>query len=189
MSGTDELYEKSLAALLSRVLDMLRFAEAKNAALLAFASAWIVGIVNLLSSGRTLPYGYHGACLIALPLFVVAAIAAIVSMLPKLNAWALIGAPKGSSRNLLYFGDIAEMSVDAFKRDVRSSYKPVDAETPFSELYLGDLEAQIAINAKIAVRKHKIFHFGALSAAVAIGAFCVPVLVAIWNAVESAGGA
>lgn len=87
----DEAYDKLLIALLGRVLDMLRFAEAKNAALLAFASAWIVGIVNLLSSGKPIPPGYHYVALTALPLFIIAATVAIASLLPKLQTSAFIG--------------------------------------------------------------------------------------------------
>ena len=37
------------------MFDLVRFAETKNAALLTFASAWILAMLNLLSSDRTLP--------------------------------------------------------------------------------------------------------------------------------------
>jgi hypothetical protein len=172
-TNREESYEKLLNGLLIRVLDMLRFAEAKNAALLAFSSAWIAGIVNLISSGKSTPPDYKLVCLIALPLFIVAAISAILSLLPKLRAYVFTGDPKGHSQNLLYFGDIADLTVDGFKIDVRAAYFPGDDNAP-TDRYISDLESQIAINSKIVERKHKMFNVGATSAFVAVAAFSIP---------------
>ena len=177
----DEAYDKVLTALLGRVLDMLRFAEAKNAALLAFASAWIVGIVNLLSSGKPIPPGYHYVTLTALPLFIVAATIAIASLLPKLQTSTFTGDPKGQFQNLLFFGDIADMTVDGFKNDVRAAYRQTgDAPT---DAYLSDREAQISINSKITRRKHRMFNIGAIAALTAIALFSVPTVGAVLNAI------
>lgn len=177
----DEAYDKLLVALLARVLDMLRFAEAKNAALLAFASAWIVGIVNLLSSGKSIPSGYHYVTLAALPLFIVAATIAIASLLPKLQTSTFTGDPKGDFQNLLFFGDIADITVDGFKNDVRAAYLQTgDAPT---DAYLSDLEAQISINSKITRRKHRMFNVGAVAALIAIALFSVPTVGAILNTI------
>jgi hypothetical protein len=178
----DEAYDKLLVALLGRVLDMLRFAEAKNAALLAFASAWIVGIVNLLSSGKPIPSGYHYVTLAALPLFIVAATIAIASLLPKLYTSTFTGDPKGQSQNLLFFGDIAELTVDGFKNDVRAAY--VQASDVPTESYFGDLEAQISINSKITRRKHRMFNAGAIAALIAIALFSVPTVGALVNTIK-----
>ena len=178
----DEAYDKLLTALLGRVLDMLRFAEAKNAALLAFASAWIIGIVNLISSGKTLPPGYDLACLVALPLFIIAATTSIASLLPKLSTSTFTGDEKGQFQNLLFFGDIADLTVDGFKLDVRANYCSTDDEAP-TATYLSDLEAQISINSKITRRKHRMFNFGAIAALTAIALFAVPTVGVIFNAV------
>lgn len=174
----DDAYDKLLTALLGRVLDMLRFAEAKNAALLAFASAWIVGIVNLISSDKPVPSDYRIVCLIALPLFIIAATIAIASLLPKLSTATFTGDPKGQFQNLLFFGDIADMTVDGFKADVRTAYCPTAKDMP-TAAYLSDLEAQIAINSKITRRKHRMFNVGAIAALIAISAFSVPTVGAI----------
>jgi hypothetical protein len=178
----EEAYEKLLSALLCRVLDMLKFAEAKNAALLAFASAWIVGIVNLLASGKPLSPGYGGVCLVALPLFIVAATIAIASLLPKLQTSKFTGDPKGAYRNLLFFGDIAELEVDGFKIDVRAAYHQTSNEP--TAMHLSDLEAQISINSKITQRKHRMFNVGATIALIAIALFSVPTAGMILNAIR-----
>lgn len=177
----DEAYDKLLTALLGRVLDMLRFAEAKNAALLAFASAWIVGIVNLISSGKPLPPGYHGVCLAALPLFVIAATVAVASLLPKLSTSLFTGDPKGQFQNLLYFGDIGDITVDGFKADVRAAYRQTTDEP--TAAYLSDLEAQISINSKITRRKHRMFNVGAIAALIAVAAFSVPTVGMLLHAI------
>ena len=179
----DEAYDKLLIALLGRVLDMLRFAEAKNAALLAFASAWIVGIVNLLSSGKPIPPGYHYVTLAALPLFILAATIAIASLLPKLRTGTFTGNPKAESRNLLFFGDIAHLTVNGFTVDGRAAYRQT-GNSP-TDAYFGDLEAQISINSKITRRKHRMFNLGAIAALIAIGMFSVPTVGAVLNAIRS----
>lgn len=177
----DEAYDKLLTALLGRVLDMLRFAEAKNAALLAFASAWIVAIVNLLSSGKPIPPSYYYVTLTALPLFVLAATFAIASLLPKLQTSAFTGDPKGLFQNLLFFGDIANITVEGFRTDIRAAYRQTrDAPT---DAYLSDLEAQISINSKITRRKHVMFNIGAIAALVAVALFSAPTLGAALNAI------
>jgi len=180
-TNQDEAYDKLLTALLGRVLDMLRFAEAKSAALLAFASAWIVGIVNMLSSGKPLPPGYERVCYTALPLFIFAATIAIASLLPKLQISAFTGDPKGQFQNLLFFGDIAELTVDGFKADVRTAYRQTTDEP--TAAYLSDLEAQISINSKITRRKQRMFNVGAIAALVAVAAFSVPTVGMVLNAI------
>jgi hypothetical protein len=172
-STADEGFEKALSANLARVLDLLKFAEAKNAALLAFASAWILGLVNLLSSGKALPCGYTTAGLLALPLFVAAALISIASLLPKLDTGTFTGEPKGHTPNLLFFGDIADQTVEGFKIDVRARHRPTDGHA-VAIGHLDDLEVQIAINSKIARRKYRLFNWGALVALVAIAGFGVP---------------
>lgn len=178
----DEAYDKLLTALLGRVLDMLRFAEAKNAALLAFSSAWIVGIVNLISSNKTLPPGYYGVCIVALPMFIIAATTAIASLLPKLSTSTFTGDAKGQYQNWLYFGDIADITVDGFKLDIRAAYYPAEDSSPTST-YLSDLKAQIAINSKIVRRKYRMFNVGAAAALTAIALYSVPTVGWIIDAI------
>ena len=180
--GRDEAYDKLPVALLGRVLDMLRFAEAKNAALLAFASAWIVGIVNLLSSGKPIPSGYHYVTLAALPLFIVAATVAIASLLPQLQTSIFRDDPKGNFQNLPFFGDIAELTVNKFKNDVWAAYVQT-GDVP-TESYFRDLEeVQISINSKITRRKNHMFNVGAIAAFIAMGLFSVPTVGFVMNTI------
>lgn len=180
-SKLDETYEKVLAANLARVLDLLKFAEAKNAALLAFSSAWIVGLVNLLSSDKSLSSTYLTACKTALPLFVIAAVISIVSLIPKLAPTIFTKQQKWENSNLLFFGNVAEKSVEEFKTDVRAKHYPTD-DGAFAAGYFDDLTAQISINSKIAVRKYKFFSAGARIALLAVAMFIVPTGILIYDA-------
>jgi hypothetical protein len=57
-----EALEKTLTGTLSRTVDFLKFAETKNAALLTFASAWLLALANVLASdagGKPIPNGNH----------------------------------------------------------------------------------------------------------------------------------
>ncbi|MGY6567922.1 MAG: Pycsar system effector family protein [Salinarimonas sp.] len=180
-SNHDEAYDKLLTALLGRVLDMLRFAEAKNAALLAFTSAWIAGIVSLLSSGNPIPPGYDYVPLTALPLFILAATVAMASLLPNLRTSTFTGKPKGQLQNLLFFGDIAEMTIDGFRNEIRAAYRQTD-DAP-TNAYFTDLEAQISINSKVAKRKHRMFNIGAMAALAAIALFSVPTVATVLNTI------
>lgn len=181
--GTDsreEAYDRLLTGLLSRVLDMLRFAEAKNAALLAFASAWIAGMVNLLSSGRPLSPSYHSAFLAALPVFIISASLAIASFLPKLQISAFTGGLKTNHKNLLFFGDIAKLPAKDFVEDIRRAYLQTNDGTP-TAAYLSDLEEQISVNSKIAQRKHYMFRVAAASALLGIIVLSLP---ALWASIS-----
>jgi hypothetical protein len=45
----EEAFEKILSTQLGGTIDFVKFAETKNAALLTFSSAWIIGTINLLT--------------------------------------------------------------------------------------------------------------------------------------------
>jgi hypothetical protein len=54
-----EAFRQVLSASLARVIDFLKFAETKNAALLTFASAWTFASINVLTGERA-PTGILG---------------------------------------------------------------------------------------------------------------------------------
>src|SRR3546814_1552554 len=73
----------------------------------------------------------------------------------------------------LFFGDIAKITVEGFRNDVRAAYRQTgDAPT---DAYLSDLEAQISINSKITRRKHRMFNVGAVATLIAIALFSVQI--------------
>lgn len=168
-----ENYDAAVIATVGRVADWLKFAEAKNAALLAFASAWIVGLINLLSSDKTLPRGFQTAAALALPLFAIAAVLTIVSLLPRLRPHKITGDP-AAPRNMLFFGDIADLELSEFRQTARKSHRTADGRT--SNDYVSDLENQAWINSRIAKRKYRLFNWGAIFTLVAMAILLIPAL-------------
>ena len=170
----DDAYAKTLTHSLERVLTLQEFAEAKNGALLAFASVWIAGLVNLLASDRHPPPGFHLAAIVALGLFIVAAMTAITSLLPRF----VRGGGEGfddAGPNMLFFGDIAQTPVAAYVAEARARYYP-EEECFATETLFTDLSRQIAIVSRISMRKYRLFHRAAAAALAGIGVFALPVV-------------
>src|ERR1035441_10495576 len=90
-SDPQDAYVQMLTASLQRALDFLKFAEAKNAALLALASAWIAATLNLECSNKTLPSGFTIGIPVALLCALCAGILAMVSLLPRLHLPSFLG--------------------------------------------------------------------------------------------------
>ncbi len=180
MTGTssqNEAFEKILTANLQRAIDFLKFAEAKNAALLAIASAWVIAIMTLISSGKSCPGGLNIAIYFALILSFCAGMIAMISFLPRTKlSWFLGGKHAGPhSRNLLYYGDISALPLKTFEQDIRKRYFP-DAKQDLREDYIHDLIVQISVNSQITMRKLNFFRCGITLILVAAIILLVPVL-------------
>jgi hypothetical protein len=113
-AANQEAFERQLSNSLSRVIDFLKFAEAKNAALLTFSSAWTGATVNFLLGTRPLPVGMSQALSISLCLFVAAALVAIGSFLPR-RKLEIFHRDSNQEKNLLFYGHIATFEVGAYR--------------------------------------------------------------------------
>ena len=159
MTKRKEAFGQVLSASLVRVIDFLKFAETKNAALLTFASAWTFASISVLTGERAPAGILGGAYWVALILFSGAAVVAILSLLPKLNLHAFHRDPT-KPNNLLYFGHIAEFDTALFRTRVQERYLGEGDQSPTDE-YLDDLMVQISVNSKIASWKFGMFNLGA----------------------------
>ena len=155
--SADEALEKLVSAQHGRAIDFVKFAETKNAALLTFCSVWIGSGIAMLRTEEILPAGYGLALRLTLPLLTVAALIALTSFLPRTLDSMLKRAE--DKRNLLYFGDVARMDVDAFGRLLRERYLAEGGAC--STTYVDDLVEQVAIQSRIALRKFRTFDVGA----------------------------
>jgi hypothetical protein len=174
-----EVFGDVLSAALARVVDFLKFAEAKNAALLTFASAWTFASINILTGERA-PVGIvGGAFRLALVLFTVAAVVAVISFLPRLNLHALHRDPT-QLKNLLYFGHIAEFDTSVFRTRIQERYL-AQGDQSVTDQYLDDLTVQIAVNSKITRRKFVMFNVGAALVLIALLALALAVASAAIN--------
>jgi len=170
----EEALEKILSSQLSRTIDFVKFAETKNAALLTFSSAWIIGAINLLTGAATLPLGYNVAFCVALPLFAVGGLVSITSFVPQVLA--RFYAAESDAKSLIYWGDIADIPVERYHERVIDRYKPPEDHS-VTDRYIDDLCVQISVNAKIATRKFTLFN---IAAGFVFGAIFILMLPPFW---------
>jgi hypothetical protein len=178
-----EAYEKLMSSNHGRMIDFVKFAETKNAALLTFSSVWIGAIINLLRSNDELPFGYQYAFEVALPLLFIAAVLCLMSFLPKFLDH--VYRRDDGVVNLLYFGDIVRGGVKDYPAMAQKEYMP-QAEESATETYLRDLGVQTAIQASIANRKFTTFSWAVMVVLLAFGCMLVPpfVFIARWLLVQ-----
>jgi len=88
--------EPVMLANLARAIDFVKFGEAKNAALLTFASAWILAAATLAMNpiARALPQILWGL-IFGVPCFVIAASLAMMSFLPQIDPDRITGDKQG----------------------------------------------------------------------------------------------
>ncbi|MBV5337927.1 MAG: hypothetical protein J0653_08445 [Deltaproteobacteria bacterium] len=167
--------EKILTATLSRVIDFLKYAEAKNAALLTFASAWILATASLLTGGKQLPFHLDIALQYAVPAFGLAALIAIWSFIPKvkLNRFDKTAL---RARNYLYFSDIADVATTELLATISERY----SEGGATSYYMKDLAIQLAVNSQIVKRKFAFFAWGAYALLLGIAIIVVTLAYQCW---------
>ena len=161
-----EALDDALSGTLSRTIDFLKFAETKNAALLTFASAWLLALANLLTSERIAHRGPRTALAVSLLLFAVAALVALYSFLPKLNLAVFQRDPE-RQKSLLFFGDISEFDAATYANRFAERYAN-DPDQVISDNYLKDIAVQVAANSSITLRKFSLFNVGASLVMVAL---------------------
>jgi hypothetical protein len=175
----EEAYDRVLVASLARTYDLMKFAEAKNAALLTFCSAWVFGSVNILSGGRGILTNFPIALEVALPFFVLAGLICLISLLPRLDPKSFYKKRPPTSLNLLFFGHMATVPV-ADAGEMLKRYLPEPGRSA-SDQYLTDLAAQIAINTQITARKYSLFNLGAYLVIAAFFILACPEGLRLWD--------
>lgn len=180
-TSDQEAFERMLSANLARIVDLIKFAETKNAALLTFSAFWILALINLLASGRAMPDGFPEAFLLALPVFAISAFVCVLAFLPKIDLQHRHIANE-SYKNLLFFSDIAQVALADYEAAARARYFPTPGAP--APAYLRDLAREVAVNARIADRKFRLFHWAARIMSLAIATLVAPGLwhLAMWIA-------
>jgi len=127
---------------LAKVMEMIKYAEAKNLALLTFNLAILVALSGILTLDFSKAYVW-----IPLIFWGLSTLLSIISFVPITNSTkqTLI---KGL--NLTYFGDIAKLSSEEFHKLISVDYCSDDK-------YCSLISDQIVINSRIANRKFDFF--------------------------------
>ena len=139
-----------ISNIFENVNNWLKFAEAKNGAIIALNSALIFGLFQICQGIKTdniILIVYVYSALISLFISIVIA---ILSFVPKLShQYTSFGKPKDSD-NLLYFSNIAKYSEKEYADKLSSLTNEI---TDFDKQYI----SQIATNSKITYVKYKQF--------------------------------
>jgi hypothetical protein len=177
--------ERQLSELLGRVIDWLKFAEAKNTGSVGLSSTGLGVIVTFLVAGPPIPTVAGVGLAIGALALMLSLLLTVASFLPSTDLEKhLVGErQRPTSRdNLLYYGHLARYEPRALVEAMAEQYfgQERDAYTPSK--FDVDLAAQIVTNARITVRKLALykyslllFGFGVLvaSAGMALAAFLV----------------
>lgn len=179
-----DAYDKALTASLARVIDLVKFAEAKNAALLAFSSGWTIAISNLMAKEGDAPGAYADVLPISGSLFLVAALISLYSFIPKVKLSDFFSGENRLSRelNLLFYGDVSEVNIADYPARLKARYLPAEKQSA-TDAYLSDLSCQIHVNSTIANRKFAMFKRGAWATLLALLILVGP---AVWYLVIGA---
>jgi hypothetical protein len=180
-SRYDDL-EARLIVILGMVNDWLKFAEAKNAVLVALSGAATGGILSYLSSNADVAASLVVGLVAAQLVLLLSLLVALVSFFPQtdLARWLTRNdEPTDESDNLYFYGHLAK-------------YAPHDLVERIASLYVGtgqcpvppyrshlDLASQIVINSRIAAAKLRLFAIATalLVIAVFVGAAAVFVTI------------
>lgn len=147
----DELLEKNF----SNVNSWLNFAEAKNAANIAFVVACIAAIFSLEDMNILL----YIICIF----LIISGMCSLVSFLPRLGNKVVRKIPsilknkkrKAKGDNLIFFENIKEYSGDTYIKQVCKMYFDENKCNPTK--YQLDLSDEIVYNSDIVSRKYKFF--------------------------------
>lgn len=146
---TSSTVELRLSRTLSLVNEWLRFAEAKNGAIVAAAFGVAFGITQLIPKGFFAEIGWPQLYVIAfLSQLFLSVCMGVTSFLPVTDIRKLLpSGEKSETDNLLFFGDLMKYSPDALLAEVQERQLPeaVDGASRIDR----DFAEQIIINARI----------------------------------------
>ena len=146
--------EERLRYILTTVNEWLKFAEAKNGALLVADIALLFGVFRLLNEST----GQKVFIYLAIFLVIVSAISSLVSFIPQLKLSSFTPRKRTEKEaSLIFYGHIA-------KYEPQSYIKALYAESGSAPAAIASIEVdyaqQIIINSRIAVRKYLCFNVG-----------------------------
>ena len=138
---------------LSKVNDWVKYAEAKNAANIAFCSASIWGILRIINSSKCIDLFLYSYLLVSMTFLAVGLCLSFISFIPKLSTPWFEMPKKSKGENLLYFGIACKYTAKSYL-DEFYSRRTENAENYKVEFMYAD---QITTNSKVAWAKFKQF--------------------------------
>jgi hypothetical protein len=174
-----------LVFIFQNVNEWLKFAEAKNAALLAFSGAGMTATLTVLATGQNVPKSIQVGLLLSTISLGVCTLTCAMSFLPKTDLEKLLWVrnrssgrptPQPSTDNLYFYGDLRKYNDATLLDELNRSYFNSALSNYYVKEY-SDLVNQILINSDIAFSKLTFFRRGVYALIVAV--LTVPVAVVL----------
>ena len=172
MPESNEPLEKLLVASLQRVIDFVKFAEAKHAVLVTLASGWSLAITTLLAAHPEYPPLTAYTMQFARAAYVFALFTSIWSFLPKRKLELFYREPP-DQKNLLFFGHLASIDLSILRKELSERY----GNSGDGQAYIHDLSCQIGINSIIADRKFLLFNRAAAILMLGVALLAIPTAI------------
>lgn len=157
--------ENRLDGLLNRVIDWLKFAEAKNTAAVGLASTALGVIVTFLLAGPPVPTLAGAGLALGAFSLMLSLMLAVGSFLPSTDLEKhLLGVRERPTPhdNLLFYGHLARYEPHALAEAIVEHYFDDEGNTAAPSKFSIDLAGQIVTNARITVRKLALFRYSLL---------------------------
>jgi hypothetical protein len=179
-----DILSKKLSRIFQNVNDWLKFAEAKNAVLLAFSGAGITATLTVLVSSDKLPNSLQRGFIVVTILLCICALFCTISFLPKTNLdkilsiqsnWFQSEQPQPED-NLYFFGHLRKYKTLQLLDRLDACYLDNATPKPYSK-EAQDLALQVIINSEVAFEKFQVFTCAIYTLIVAI--LFIPLFVLI----------
>lgn len=169
-STQESIMEDRLRYILSTVNEWIKFAEAKNGALLGVDIAILFGFLQFISDTSSIAWTYFAISLIGL-----SAISALLSFIPQLKEPSFLKRKGGDKEtSLIFYGHLAKNEPENY---IRSLYSGVGMEISSIASIELDYARQIITNSQVALRKNRYFSVGLWFTMVGLLLFLLPLLI------------
>lgn len=165
MASDQELTDK-LYKIFQNINEWLKYAEAKNAVLLAFSGAIITAVVTYLSTASKIIISLKFGLLINIVLLGLCSLTTAISFLPQTDLehfnWLNSKPSKVNSitlrqtDNFYFFGDLRKYKSSELVDTINNSYFDGSLNQPYKKESL-DIANQIVTNSQIAILKFNLF--------------------------------
>lgn len=152
------MVDDKLKYIFSTVNEWLKFAEAKNAALLIFNNAIAFGLLNILDKNYITSQYIRYYLYLSLCFLVLSIVISLLSFIPKIKIPSISQSEKSSGKdNMIFFSHIAKHSTKEYLNLLYGQHNETyDKENLFQE----NLTEQIIVNSQIALSKYRFFEIG-----------------------------
>lgn len=166
---------KDLLEIHSNTKDWLKFAESKNAMLVAFNAASIYGVSKLPFLNKSEDWGFWDCYFTIITILLISSVCVcLISFVPRLNFMNLSIAVVKQNNSVLFFEHLGRSK----PKEILENLRKKTGEAKFSELD-EDLAVQIHSLARVASSKYNLF---TIAVWITISAYVSPVIAIIFMA-------